>query len=195
MNIPDETIEIKEIAPYSIRKRVPPPLLHWSDLERNDNPLKLHFSKDLIWAIASGLPKGIGGTTDLPLLGSWTAFNEIVTDVTTFKSIINYMPTIPEAPDYKVCKEYLDFVVNTFDILEIPCGFVHADEQVYSRLLHLTHFSPVSHFDTGLKWVNMEAKGSTCKCYTNIRRVPSAKSYTENTIQTPSVYEVQRQVC
>ena len=53
------------------------------------------------------------------------------------------MPTIPEAPDCKVCKEYLDFA---FDILEIPCGFVHADEQVYSRLLHLTHFSPVSHF-------------------------------------------------
>ena len=33
------------------------------------------------------------------------------------------MPTIPELPEYKVCKGQLDFVVNTFDILEIPHGF------------------------------------------------------------------------
>ena len=46
------------------------------------------------------------------------------------------MPTIPEPPNYKGCKEYLDYVVNTCDILEIPYSFVHADEQVYSRLLH-----------------------------------------------------------
>ena len=106
-------------------------------MESNDNPLKLYFSKDLIWAIASGLPKDIVGTTDLLLLGSWTEFNKIVTNFTTFKSIINYVSTIPEPPDYKVCKEYLNFVVNRFDILEIPYGFVYADEQVYSRLLHL----------------------------------------------------------
>ena len=97
----------------------------------------MYFSKDLIWVIASGLPKDIGSTTDLPLLGSWTEFNKIVTNVTTFKSIINYMPTTPERPDYKLCKEYLNFFVNRFDILEILYGFVYADEQVYSRLLHL----------------------------------------------------------
>ena len=97
----------------------------------------MYFSKDLIWVIASGLPKDIGSTTDLPLLGSWTEFNKIVTNVTTFKSIINYMPTTPERPDYKLCKEYLNFFVNRFDILEILCGFVYANEQVYSRLLHL----------------------------------------------------------
>ena len=78
MDIANETIEIKEIAPYSIGKRVPPPLLQWNDLESNDNPLKLYFSKDLIWAIASGLPKDIGGSTDLPLLGSWTALKSIL---------------------------------------------------------------------------------------------------------------------
>ena len=33
------------------------------------------------------------------------------------------------------------------------------------------------------------------KCYTNIGRVPSTKSYTENTIKTPSVHGVQRLVC
>ena len=43
----------------------------------------------------------------------------------------------PEPPDYKLCKEYLNFFVNRFDILEILYGFVYADEQVYSRLLHL----------------------------------------------------------
>ena len=99
MNIADETIEIKDIAPYSIEKCIPPPLLQWNDLEGNDNPLKLYFSKDLIWATASGLPKDIGGSTDLPLLGTWTAFNKSITDVTTFKSIINYIPTIPEPHD------------------------------------------------------------------------------------------------
>ena len=97
----------------------------------------MYFSKDLIWVIASGLPKDIGSTTDLPLLGSWTEFNKIVTNVTTFKSIINYMPTTPEPPDYKLWKEYLNFFANRFDILEILYGFVYADEQFYSRLLHL----------------------------------------------------------
>ena len=137
MDIADETIEIKEITPYSVGKRVPLPLLQWNDLESNDNPLKFCFSKDLIWAIASGLLKDIDGATNLPFLSSWTAFNKNVTDVTTFKSIMNYMPAIPEPLDYKVCKEYLDFLVNIFDTLEIPYSFVHADEQVYSRLLHL----------------------------------------------------------
>ena len=137
MDIADETIEIKEITPYSVGKRVPLPLLQWNDLESNDNPLKLCFSKDLIWAIASGLLKDIDGATNLPFLSSWTAFNKNVTDVTTFKSIMNYMPATPEPLDYKVCKEYLDFLVNIFDTLEIPYSFVHADEQVYSRLLHL----------------------------------------------------------
>ena len=33
------------------------------------------------------------------------------------------------------------------------------------------------------------------KCYTNIGRVPSTKSYTEYTIQTPSAHGAQRLVC
>ena len=102
MDIANETIEIKEITPYLVGKRAPLPLLQWNDLESNDNPLKLCFSKDLIWAIASGLLKDIGGATDLPFLSSLTAFHKNVT--ATFKSIINYMPTIPEPLDYKVCK-------------------------------------------------------------------------------------------
>ena len=78
MGIANETIKTKEIAPYSIKKLVPPLLLQCNDLESNDNTLQLYFSKDLIRAIASGLPKNIGGTTDLPLLGLSVAINKKV---------------------------------------------------------------------------------------------------------------------
>ena len=64
LGIANETIKIKEIVPYSIRKLVPPLLLQCNDLESNDNTLQLHFLRDLIWAIASGLSKDVAGTTD-----------------------------------------------------------------------------------------------------------------------------------
>ena len=36
-----------------------------------------------------------------------------------------------------MCKEYLDFLLEAMDMLEVPDIFAHADEQVYARVLHL----------------------------------------------------------
>ena len=47
------------------------------------------------------------------------------------------MPANLDPPEYSVCKEYLDFLLDTMSYLEIPHIFVHADEQVYARILHL----------------------------------------------------------
>ena len=37
-------------------------------------------------------------------------------------------------PEYPVCKEYLDFLIDLLRQLEKPYIFVHADEMVYSKL-------------------------------------------------------------
>ena len=52
------------------------------------------------------------------------------------KSKINWLPTIPKSPEYPVCKTYRHFLVDTI-VLELLYMFVHADEQVYPRILHI----------------------------------------------------------
>ena len=42
---------------------------------------------------------------------------------------------IPESLGYPVCRTYLDFLVETIEVLELPYIFVQADEQVYTRIL------------------------------------------------------------
>ena len=99
MDIADETIEIKEIAPYLIRKLVPTLLLQCNDLENNDNALQLYF-KEILFGPSHLVYQGI---LVIQLIyhfqALWAAFKKNVTDIATSK------PTIPEPPDYKVCKE------------------------------------------------------------------------------------------
>ena len=83
------------------------------------------------------------------------------------------MPTITEPPDYKVCKEYLDFVVNTWDFLEKPYGFLHVDKQVYSRLLRLI-------------WKHKDLYANVTPIL-RIGRVLSTKSYTDRKYCTNAI--------
>ena len=50
---------------------------------------------------------------------------------------MEYLPVIPQAPDYGVLMEYLKFLLETTEDLNIQRIYVHADEAVYSKLLQL----------------------------------------------------------
>jgi predicted restriction endonuclease len=53
------------------------------------------------------------------------------------KALLEYLPVIPEAPDYKVCKYILDYLCDLLKELEIGHIFAHTDEQVYAKLAHI----------------------------------------------------------
>ena len=84
-----------------------------------------------------GLPKDNDDEDGLHLLGSWTAFNKTVCEKESVKSLLKYLPANENPPEYPVCKEYLNFILDVIKFLNIPHIFVHVDEQVYARILHL----------------------------------------------------------
>jgi hypothetical protein len=45
------------------------------------------------------------------------------------KALLEYLPVIPEAPEYKVCKDFLDNLCDLLKELEIGHIYAHADEQ------------------------------------------------------------------
>ena len=63
-------------------------------------------------------------------------------DVEQTKSLLEYLQTIAEPPEYPVCKKFLDdllFLINELDLDHI---FVHSNEQVYARLAHIIWKEP-----------------------------------------------------
>ena len=46
------------------------------------------------------------------------------------QSRIKCLPIIPEPAEYGVCKEYLVFLLEVMEMLEVQHTFVHADEQM-----------------------------------------------------------------
>eukprot|EP00794_Sanderia_malayensis_P017934 gene17934-19723_t len=122
---------------YRIGKLIEPHRLENFTDKDDRGILDQSFDKDLVWGIAGGLPQPDTGNEEYPQIGSWTAFQKQVSDVKIIKSVINYMPTIDAPPEYNVCKDYLDSMVDVMELLDAPHIFVHADEQVYARVLHL----------------------------------------------------------
>ena len=70
---------------------------------------------------------------DLPLLGSWTLFNKLAPNVKYEAVVQEYLPVNPHPPDHAICKEYLDFLLEVIDKLEIPFIYVHSYEVLYSK--------------------------------------------------------------
>ena len=129
--------EQTEVAPYSIGKRVgPSPIMNYNDDENLRDELEISFKKDIAWSAAGSLPQYFQ-EEELPLLGSWTPFNKKISTVSTEKCIQEYLPVTAEPPEYPVCKEYLDFLLEIMKDLEIPYIYVHSDEAVYSKLCHI----------------------------------------------------------
>ena len=74
----NERQEQQEIPEYTLGQRQDPPQFpqHYDD-EKNDLLVQC-LQKDVLWALANGAPSSENGEK-LPLLGSWTAFNPILT--------------------------------------------------------------------------------------------------------------------
>ena len=74
-----------------------------------DDTLNVEFEycleRDIIWAIAVGIEE----ENKEHLIGSWADFNRRVTkEANLRKYLLEYLPTIPQPPEYPVCKKFLD---------------------------------------------------------------------------------------
>ena len=120
-----------------IKLVVPPPLIsNYTEEESSYDLINKCFAKDVLWSLARGLPSD-DSDNELPLLGAWAAYQKNVCEKESVKSLLKYLPANENPPEYPVCKEYLNFILEVMDYLNIPRIFVHADEQVYARILHL----------------------------------------------------------
>ena len=63
------------------------------------------------------------------------------------KALPEYLPVIPEAPDYKVCTDFLDYRCNLLKEVQICHIYAHADEQVYANLAHIIWKYPKDYED------------------------------------------------
>ena len=123
-----------ETAPYYFGKRVGPALFP-NHTEGTGRELEYCFSRDIAWCAAGSLKGQQNGA--LEALGSWTAFNKQVSKYKPIKCVQEYLPITPAPPEYPICKEYLDFLLDMIEDLAIPHVFVHSDEAVYSKLCHI----------------------------------------------------------
>ena len=89
---------------------------------------ELALKRDITWSLC-----GVLRDDDLPLLGSWTFFNKVVSNMKYEAVVQEYLLVNPHLPDYPICKEYLDFLLEVIDKLEIPFIYVHLGEMVYSK--------------------------------------------------------------
>ena len=130
LDLCEEIIEASaEPQSYDIGTRVGPPTLSNFKLSEDTEKIDASFKRDIAWSV-SGLLDG----DEYPLLGSWTPFNKKVSNFDTTPCVQEYLSVTPLPPDYPVCKEYLDFLLDLIEELEIPYIFVHSDEMVYAKL-------------------------------------------------------------
>ena len=129
----------EEIPPYHIGKLLhPKPFTEFVD-DNSSGMIDKCFSLDKLWSVVSGVMHSKSNVNEkLPLIGSWTHFNKQISGVQFQETIIQYMPVIPQpVNDHAVLKEYLHFLLETSDNLEIKHIFCHCDEAAYSKLLQI----------------------------------------------------------
>ena len=125
----------KEILPYNIGKRIGPPL--FTNIDNNPSDLLNHcLEVDLIWSICGSF-QSIFENEEFVKIGSWTGYQKLISQYKTLPCIQEYLPVVSSPPEYPVCKEYLDFLIDLLRQLEIPYIFAHADEMVYAKLCHI----------------------------------------------------------
>ena len=73
----------------------------------------------------------------LPLLGSLTAFNKLVTNSKQCKSVIEYMPVITETPSFSICKHYLKVLNNIITDLGLEFIIYNAHEDLYAKVVQI----------------------------------------------------------
>ena len=99
--------------------------------------LEKSLYKDIAWSLC-----GVDPDESLRKLGSWTAFNKKVSKYESTQIIQEYLPVSPHPPEYPICKEYMDFLLDVMEELEIPFIFAHSDELVYSKLCDILWKNP-----------------------------------------------------
>ena len=122
----------KEVPPCYIDKKVGPPLFPKYKRVNDSNLLDDCLKRDVTWSVAGALPLSFEDE-DVTPLGSWTSFNKLTTSKETLRYVQEYLPVISSTPEYPVCKQYLDFLFELMDDLEITHVFVHAD----AKLCHI----------------------------------------------------------
>ena len=92
------------IPDYNTGKRANPPFFaEFIDNTANDE-FEYCLKVDIIWAIAVGIEE----ENEEHLIESWTDFKRQVTKETNVrKCLLGYLPTIPQPPEYPVCKKFL----------------------------------------------------------------------------------------
>ena len=118
-----------EPLPYNIGKRSGPHLFLKFQKQFDTDQNELALKRDIAWSLC-----GVLNDDHLPLLGSWTFFNKLVSNMKYEAIVQEHLPVNPHLLDYPTCKEYLDFLLEVSDELEIPFIYVHSDEMVYSKL-------------------------------------------------------------
>ena len=126
LNLCDEIEDhlITTVPSFAIGKKEGPPLFPDYSEDQDTSLLDLCLKKDIAWSVAGSLQSN----EDNPLM---TSSAELT------KCIQQYLPVIPEPPEYPVCKDYLDFLLELIKDLNLPYIFAHSDELVYSKLCHI----------------------------------------------------------
>ena len=94
------------------------------------------LKKNIAWSLAEGIDEYMESQPET-FLGSWTCFKKDTSNLMTDKSIVEYLPMVPETPDYPVSKKFLDDLLDIMKELDLDSIFVHADETVYSKSVHI----------------------------------------------------------
>ena len=64
-------------------------------------------------------------------------YQKLISQYKILPCIQKYLPVVSSPPEYPVCKEYLDFLIDLLRQLEIPYIFAHTDEMVFAKLWHV----------------------------------------------------------
>ena len=73
---------------------------------------ELALKRGIAWSLC-----GVLNADNLPLLGSWTFFKNLVSNMKYEAVVQEYLPLNPHPSDYPICKEYLDFCLEVIDEL------------------------------------------------------------------------------
>ena len=71
---------------------------------------------------------------EMPPFKSWTLFNSMVTHKRTIQSDLDYFSVIFYPPNESVLKDYLDFLIDLKNDLEIDNIFCHSDCDVFYKM-------------------------------------------------------------
>ena len=118
LDLIDDEDEVTPVSEFYIGKlKGPPSFPDHSDNEEHDL-LDECFKRDIVWSLASAVSVNTNEETTNNV-ASWTPFNKEITTVQHGKALLEYLPVIPEAPEYKVCKDFLDCLCDLLKELEI----------------------------------------------------------------------------